>query len=102
MNYETVCVKIKLKPNSLERVREWAETMNARKDEALATLRDETVIVEAVFLDQTGEGDFLVTFMKAESLKKPVKPSKNRFMTSTSFTKHSNRKPGKRENRWNF
>jgi hypothetical protein len=70
MNYETICVKIKLKPNSIERVREWAETMNARREEALATLRDETVIVEAAFLDQTDEGDFLITFMKAESLAK--------------------------------
>lgn len=70
MNYETVCVKIKLKPNSLGRVREWAETINARKEEALATLRDETVIVEAAFLDQTSEGDFLITFMKAEDMAK--------------------------------
>ncbi len=70
MSYKTICVKIKLKPNSLERVREWAETMNARKEEALATLRDETVIVESAFLDQTSEGDFLITFMKAENFEK--------------------------------
>ncbi len=70
MSYETVCVKIRLKPDSLERVREWAKTINARKEEALDTLRDETVVVESVFLDQTAEGDFLITFMKAESLEK--------------------------------
>jgi len=70
MNYETICVKIKLRANSLGRVREWAETMNARKEEALATLRDESVIVEAAFLDQTSEGDFLIIFMKAESLER--------------------------------
>jgi hypothetical protein len=33
-------------------------------------LRDETVIVETAFLDQTAEGDFLITFMKAESFQK--------------------------------
>lgn len=70
MNYETRCFKIKLKPNSLEKVREWAKTINARKPEALATLRDEGVILEAVFLDQTSEGDFLVSIMKAENFEK--------------------------------
>jgi len=67
MNYETRCVKIRLKPDSIEKVREWAQTLNARKDEALATLRDETVILETVFLDQTADGDFLIYLMKAES-----------------------------------
>lgn len=67
MNHETRCVKIKLKPDSVERAREWAKTLNERKTEALATLRDEGVILEAVFLDQTGEGDFLIYIMKAKS-----------------------------------
>ena len=70
MNYETNCVKIKLKPDSLEKVREWAKTLNERKTEALATLLDEGVILETVFLDQTSEGDFLIYLMKAESFEK--------------------------------
>lgn len=75
--YETRCWKIKLKPNSLDRVREWAQTINSRKDEALATLRDETVIVEAAFLDKTDGGDYLTTFMKAESFEKSGEAAKN-------------------------
>ena len=70
MNYQTKCVKIKLKPNSLEKVREWAKTLNERKGEALVTLRDESVILETVFLDQSGDGDFLIYLMKAESFEK--------------------------------
>lgn len=70
MNYETRCVKIRLKPDSIEKAREWAKTLNERKTEALATLRDESVILEAVFLDRTGEGDFLIYLMKAESFEK--------------------------------
>lgn len=70
MNYETRCVKIKLKPDSLEKVSEWAKTINQRKDEALTTLQDEGVILECAFLDRTGEGDFLIYFMKAESFEK--------------------------------
>ena len=70
MNYETRCVKIKLKPDSLEKAREWAKTINERKPEALATLRDEGVILEAVFLDQTSDGDFLIYVMKAENFER--------------------------------
>ncbi len=58
MKYETRWVKIKLKPNSLEKVREWAKTLNERKDKVIETLRDESVILESVFLDQNSEGDF--------------------------------------------
>ena len=68
MSYHTQCVKIHLKPNSLDRVREWAQTLNdSRRDEALATLADESVVLEAAFLDRTAEGDFLIYIMKAES-----------------------------------
>lgn len=67
MNYETRCFKVKLKPDSIEKVREWAKTINARKAEAIATLRDEKVILEAIFLDQTAEGDFFISIMKAEN-----------------------------------
>ncbi len=70
MNYETRCFKIKLKPNSLEKVREWAKVINERKTEAIKTLRDEAVILETVFLDETSDGDFLIYLMKAESFKK--------------------------------
>jgi hypothetical protein len=68
MAYETRCAKIKLKPGKLDRVREWARTLNeTRRDEALATLRDESVIVEAYFLDRTDDGEYLIAVMKAES-----------------------------------
>ena len=70
MNYETRCVKIRLKPNSIEKAREWARVLNERKTEAIETLRDESVILESVFLDQTNEGDFLIYLMKAESFEK--------------------------------
>jgi Family of unknown function (DUF6176) len=67
MSYETRCIKIRLKPNSIEKVREWARVLSERKAEAIETLRDESVILESVFLDQTDEGAFLIYLMKAES-----------------------------------
>ena len=65
---ETACVKILLRPGSLDRVREWAAELRSRPDEVLATLRDEGVVVESVFLDSTDAGDFLVYYMKARSM----------------------------------
>ena len=44
---------MKLKPDSLNRVRVWAAELNRRKDEVLATLRDEQVVVDA---DPVGAG----------------------------------------------
>jgi hypothetical protein len=74
MHYETRCAKIKLKPGSLGRVREWAQALNqTRREEALATLRDEAVIIESYFLDHTAEGDYLIAFMKAESFEKSAR-----------------------------
>ncbi len=67
---ETRCFRIKLKPNSINRVREWARTINERKNEALETLRDETVIIESMFLERTEHDDFLIGYMKAESFQK--------------------------------
>ena len=61
---ETVCVKVRLKPGSLPRVQAWAAELNARRDEVLATLRDEGVIVESVFLD----GEDLGYYLKAKDV----------------------------------
>jgi hypothetical protein len=61
---ETVCVRVRLKPGSLPRVRAWAAELNNRRDEVLATLRDEDVVVESVFLD----GEELVYYLKAENV----------------------------------
>ena len=64
---ETRCIKIKLKPGSLERVRAWSRELESRREEALQTLRDEHVMIESVFLDRTAEGDYLIYYLKAVS-----------------------------------
>jgi hypothetical protein len=50
--------------------RAWAAELNRRGDEVLATLRDEQVVVESVFLDQTSDEHFLIYYLKARSLEK--------------------------------
>jgi hypothetical protein len=65
---EVRCVKIKLRPDSLTRVREWAAMINARKPEALATLEAESIVVESFFLDSSEAGDYLIGYIRAGSL----------------------------------
>ncbi len=67
---ETRAFRIKLKPNSLDRVREWATEIMRRREEALATLRDETVVLESFFLERAADGDYLIGVMTAESFER--------------------------------
>lgn len=64
------CTRVKLKPNSIPRVREWAAELNSRRVEAIETLKDEGVFIESAFLEQTSEGDFLIYYMRMESMEK--------------------------------
>ncbi len=64
---KTRAVRIKLKPGSLERVREWAAEITRRRDEAIVTLRNETIYLETFFLEQTVDGDHLIGVITAES-----------------------------------
>jgi hypothetical protein len=64
---ETRAFRIKLKPNTLSRVREWASEIMRRKHEALETMRDESVLLECFFLEQTQNGDYLIGIMTAEN-----------------------------------
>ena len=62
------CARLRLKPGSLPRVREWAAELTRRRDEVMATLRDETVRVESAFLESSADGDFLVYYMRVDDL----------------------------------
>lgn len=62
------CVKIAIDRESIPAVREWAKTLNARGDEVLTTLREEGVFVEAVFLEESEAGAYLIYFIKALDL----------------------------------
>lgn len=64
------CVVIELKKNSLGRVREWAAFINAHREEALATLKNEGVTIESFFLVRLEEKDYLIGLMRAKSMEK--------------------------------
>ena len=61
---------IKLKKDSGDRVSEWASTINARKDEALATLRDEGVDIESWFLFSLNGDDYLLSYIRSENIER--------------------------------
>jgi len=67
---ETRAFRIKLKPDSIDRVREWAAEIMRRRDEALETMRDETVALECFFLERAADGDYLIGVMTAESFER--------------------------------
>lgn len=64
------CVRVKLKPDSLERVREWQSVMNERRAEALETMQAEGMWVESTFLEETPEGPHLIVVLIAEDFDK--------------------------------
>jgi hypothetical protein len=64
-------MRIALKPGSLPLVREWAKTLaEDRRSEALATMMEEGVTVESYFLESGPGGDYLVAYMRADSLER--------------------------------
>ena len=73
---ETSCVKIKLKPGSLPRVREWANYISAHEAEALATLEGESIVLESFFLDSSEHGDYLIGYIRAGNLDQAAEAAK--------------------------
>ena len=61
---------IKLKPESDSKVKEWRDTMTSRMDEALATLVHEGAEIESWFRVKIEGQDYLLWYMRAESMKK--------------------------------
>lgn len=65
---KSICVRIALKENSIDSVREWFQTLMDRREETLESLRNEGVIVESAFLDRQPNGDFLIYYMRAKDI----------------------------------
>jgi hypothetical protein len=61
-------IKVKFKPGGKEIWLDWAEELKRRKDEVIATLKNEGVVSEACFISEDGE--YVYYFMEGEDLKK--------------------------------
>jgi len=66
---------IKLKPDSDQKIEEWRETMTTRIDEALATLEHEGVEIESWFRIKIENNEYLLWYMRAESIQKAFEVS---------------------------
>ena len=66
----------KLKENSEDGVAAWADTINRRRDEALATLREEGMKVESWFLLTLNDEVYLLSYMRSEDLEKAYEVGK--------------------------
>ena len=70
MATQAIGKRVRLKPGSLPKVYEWARTIAARRDEALATLKDEGVTIESAFLEHAADGDYLVYYVRTHDLQR--------------------------------
>ena len=61
---------IKLKPGSAEKVRNWNETLESRKREAIQTLIDQRVEIESWFEVEVDGQPYLLWYMRAEAIEK--------------------------------
>lgn len=64
------CVVVELKPDSLDRVKEWAKFILDNREEALATLENEEITIESFFFLTIESKDYLVGYMRAKSMER--------------------------------
>jgi L-rhamnose mutarotase len=67
---ETVLVKQEIRPEKVQDLKDWMDEVRNRMDEIVETLQDEGVKTESVFLEDSAQGAFLVTYMEAEDVQK--------------------------------
>jgi hypothetical protein len=58
----------RVRPDKVDRLREWMEELHRRRDEVLLTFAQETVRHEAAWLMETVEGTILVYAVEADDL----------------------------------
>jgi hypothetical protein len=66
--YETQLLKIKIRPGKTAKVIEFLRTLRSRKDQSLAAMNREGMIIESMFLERRDDGDFLYYYAKARDL----------------------------------
>lgn len=70
LNLQTRVVCIQLKPNSVQKVREWQNYLNSHKEEVLKSLSNEGVFLETACLFNLNKDYFLFYYMKFSNYEK--------------------------------
>lgn len=84
---KSICVRVSLKKGATEAVKEWFRTLMDRREETLASLKNEGVVVESAFLDQQPDGDFLIYYMRAEDIEKAIAVFQNSSLAIDAYHK---------------
>lgn len=67
---ETVVIRIKLRDGkNLEDVRHWFRSLNNRLPEVIESMESEGVLVESAILDKRSDGDYVIYYLKAISVR---------------------------------
>lgn len=67
------CLRVKLREGTTDYFVNWAKELNNKINNVYEALRNETMVVESIFLDRCEDGDYLVFYTRAEDLVKANK-----------------------------
>jgi hypothetical protein len=67
---QSECIRIRLRPGMTERFTQWAKQVANRADEAKASMAEQGVIEQNIFLERGTDTDFIVLYWKVEDLDK--------------------------------
>ena len=87
MSDKIQCLKIKLRPNSLDKVRNWAKFLNSNQKEVLESLVNEAVQIEAFFLSKDTDADYLIYFFKVQNADLMKKTSDSSDLSVDIYTR---------------
>ena len=67
---QSECIRVHLKPGMTDTFTQWAKQVANRLDEARASMTEQGVIEQNIFLERGAGGDFIVLYCKVEDLGK--------------------------------
>lgn len=84
---DTVCALIKLKKETKKQVQAWAKYMMENKEEALESLKNESVLIESVFYHEIDNTPYLIYYMKADDMQQAKQVAKQSTLAVDAYHK---------------
>ncbi|MGB8062222.1 MAG: DUF6176 family protein [Candidatus Sulfotelmatobacter sp.] len=69
---QSECIRIRMKDGMTDKFVEWAKQVPKRMDEVKASMAEQGVLEQHIFLERSSDGDFIVFYWKVED---PAKAS---------------------------
>jgi L-rhamnose mutarotase len=61
---QSECIRIRLKPGMTDKFVEWAKQVPTRMEEVKASMTEQGVLEQSIFLERAADGDFIVLYWK--------------------------------------